>query len=516
MVRALQAERQRPAPTPTTVDEPLVIPPRFTDFCERTLRVRLFPGQRVFCLVAFDGIDPQDLEGEERELAREIFGDLDAVPPASRNVIAAMCGGRAGKTYIFGALRLVHAALTVSLSTMAPGEYAVGLFVAPDLRLARQGLRYASGAVNACPALKPLVISDVTESLVLQRPDGETVELACLPATRGGSALRGRSLVGAVLDEAAFFHDADYAVNDDEVFKAVAPRVLPGGQVVIASTPWTEAGLLWKMYERNHAAPQDALAAHAPTLTLRDDEHTRELVARERLRDPDNAAREFDAIPMGGGTAEFFDPAIIEQCIDATLPDVVLPDHLAVHPAPATMGLDTAFRKDPSAGVAIRRIGDWFVVAQSVEIRPPAGGRLVPSDTIKQLLETATLHRCGSVAADQHYIETVREHAGQLELTEAPGGMPGKVETHTHVRRLMAERKVRIPAGNKRLIAQLRQVVSKPTSGGGLTITSPRRGGAHGDLASAFVLALWAVSLHAVDEAAYTRALENMRALGIH
>ena len=64
------------------------------------------------------------------------------------------------------------------------------------------------------------------------------------------------------------------------------------------------------------------------------------------------------------------------------------------------------------------------------------------------------------------------------------------------VRALLHESKVRIPAGNRRLLQQLRQVVSKPTPGGQLTITSPRRGGAHGDLASAFVLAAWDAQKH--------------------
>ena len=69
--------------------------------------------------------------------------------------------------------------------------------------------------------------------------------LEALPATRGGSALRGRSLVGAVLDEAAFFRDEDYSVNDAEIYRAVAPRILPEGQTIIASTPWAEGvGLL--------------------------------------------------------------------------------------------------------------------------------------------------------------------------------------------------------------------------------------------------------------------------------
>lgn len=487
------------------------IPPRFTDFCARTLGVALTPGQRVLCLVAFDGLEPDQLERDDRELARDIFGDVDIIPPSARNVIAAMCGARGGKSYVLIALRLLHLALTVRLGSLAPGEEAVGVIVAPDLRLARQALRYAKGAAERSPAIAALIERKNVDQLGLRRRDGYLVTIECLPATRGGSAVRGRSLVAAALDEAAFFRDENHSVNDDEIFKAVAPRVLPGGQVVIASTPWAESGLLYRLYERNHGEPSDALAVHAPTLLLRDDAHTRELVEREDERDPDNADREFRARPMAGGASEFFEPAAIDQCVDEALPMLVRP---TAERQPATMGLDTGFRKDPSAGVAIRKRGDAYVVAECIEIKPPPGGMLKPSATIKQLIEVAERHRCGALACDQHYVETVREHADKLELVEAPGGMTGKVEMYTLVRRLMREGRVKIPAGNKRLIAQLRQVVSKPLSGGGLAISSPRRAGAHGDLASALVVGLWALETNAVDEGPMLRAIENMRRLG--
>ncbi len=131
-------------------------------------------------------------------------------------------------------------------------------------------------------------------------------------------------------------------------------------------------------------------------------------------------------------------------------------------------------------------------VAEVSEVAPPKGGRLVPSETIQALLARATYHECSTVVADQHYIETVREHAGGFHLVEAPGGAAGKTDAHLAARALINEGRVRIGAGQTRLLAQLREVQSKPSSGGQLTITSPRTGGAHGDIASAFVLALWA------------------------
>jgi hypothetical protein len=325
----------------------------FTRFVAEVLQVRLTPAQRVLCTVAFDGVDPIQLDASDRDIARQIFGDVDVVPPAARDVLAATCGARAGKSYLLGALRLLHLSLVTPLTTLAPGEQAFGLIIAPDLRLSRQTLRYVSGAAKGAPTIARLIAGETADSITLQRPDNRVVCVECLPATRGGSAVRGRSLVAALLDEAAFFRDDDYLVNDTEIFKAVAPRILPSGQLIIASTPWAEAGLLHELHTANYGKPTSALAAHAPTLLLRDDEHTRQLVERERARDPENASREFDAVPMVAGSGAFFDPVAIKACIDESMP-LVAP---AMTSGRVFCGLDTGFRKDPSAAVVVRATG---------------------------------------------------------------------------------------------------------------------------------------------------------------
>lgn len=475
---------------------------KFTAFCSRVLRVRLTLGQRVVCLIAYDGLEPRDLDGEERELARQIFGDVDVIPPESRAVFVAVCGARGGKSYVLCALRLLHLALTLPLAALAPGEVASGLIVAPDLRLARQCLRYARGAAKATPAIEAKVLSDSADGFVLQREGGRTVAIEALPATRGGSALRGRSLVGAVLDEAAFFRDEDYSVNDTEIFKAVAPRVMPEGQVIIGSTPWAEGiGLLFDLFSKNHGAPTTALAAHAPTLLLRSDPRTRAMVERERERDPDNALREFDAQFMTAGTGLFFDPSAIDRAVDtsASFPLVHAPA------AVVAAGADFGFRSDSSA-LAIARLEDGaYRVANVIELRPERGKPLVPSAVVARFADEAKVYGCTSVVADRHYEEAIREHLAThaLRLVPAPDGLAGKVETYTRVKALLNEGRVRLP-NHRRLLDQLKAITSKPTPGGGLTISSPRRGGSHGDLVSAFVLAL--ASLPSADLPPYMQA----------
>jgi hypothetical protein len=465
-------------------------PPKFTDWVRDTLGVKLFPGQLVLSKVAFDGVEPCDLEGEEREIARTIFGDVEVFPKKARHMLAALCGGRGGKSYFMGGLRALYLALYVRVR-LAPGEEAFCLLIAPDKGLARQVLRYASGAAQNCPSIASKIVGAVgVESFKLRQDSGTVVTIQCIAASRGGFSSRGRVLLCCVLDEACFFRDGSYAVNDVEIYKAVSPRIAPGGQLIVPSTPWAESGLLYDFFKKNFGTPVDAMAAHAPTMVLRDDDDMREQVDRERERDPENAAREFDAVPMDAGTSSFFDAESLKKCIVEDMPETLAPLPGAKYWA----GLDTGFRKDPSAAVIARQgreKGDPVEVSEVVEIAPEKGRRLVPSETIKKLLARAEHHGCSTVIADQHYIETVREYAVGFALLEAPGGAPGKVEAHVAARAMINEGRLRISAKHKKLLAQLREIVGRPMPGGGIAISSPRRGGAHGDIASALVLVLW-------------------------
>lgn len=514
--KRLELERSRLKASSSSTANSNPVPSSFVAFAKDWLHIELTPAQTVLCKVAFDGAEPGELVAEERDLARELFGDVEVVPALARVIIAVIIGGRAGKTYLF-ALRVLHLGLIVDLRGLAPGEQGVGLIMAPDLELAGQALNYVRGAVEANPTLNSWVTSITTEWVELRRYDGNVISVRCRAASRGGKTGRGKSLFAALLDEACFFRDANYSVNDDEMYKAVAPRIMEGGQLLIPSTPWTEAGLLYEMWKANLGNPAYALAAHAPTLLMcrkADGSYVGGMdarVDRERQRDPDNARREFDAEPMGGGAVHFFDPAALAACIDEAQPAV----SVRTSPfEPAWMGLDTGFRKNPSGGVVVRLKSDRILlVAECAEIAPPKGGRLVPSETMRALMDRAKFHHVSQVVADQHYIETVREHIGMLTLVEAPS-VPA--DAYIVARDAIAEGRVRISAQHQRLLSQLREVVSKPTSGGNISISSPTRGTAHGDVASAFVLAIWkAVIMGAVNgvkgtavRSAMTRALD--------
>lgn len=458
--------------------------PKFIQFTD-SLGVELTPAQRTLARVAFDGVDPCRLDGEERTLAATLFGPVDTIPAEARLVLCAVKGARIGGSYIFAGLYSLYRALTADLSRLAPGEQGVALIVAPDLRLARQVLRYALGAAESSPALARLIESKSTDAFTIRRSDGAVVAVECLPATRGGSAVRGRSLVSAVLSETAFFRDSSAIVNDLDVFRAVMPRVMPGGMTVLESTPWVETGLLFDEFSRNFGSPVSAIAAHCPTLVMRPDSRTSAIVANERARDPANAEREFDGQFLTGGSGLFFGPELLRPALF---------DGEVISSSPAgsrvEIGGDIGLVSDATAFAAVAAQGDVITFCDAIELRPKKGSPLKLSNAIQTGCDFAKRFGQSRITVDHHELEASREHLPEdFYLEPCAGGNEAKTARFIRVRDAFRQERVRIPSALIRLSTQLALVASRPLPGGGTSIILPRRAGTHLDLCSAFILA---------------------------
>lgn len=295
--------------------------PTFTQWLARKGQT-LEAGQSALAKVLFDRVDPIDLEGDERARALRMFG-CERVPEVARKLglCVAVCGGRGGKS-LLAAWRLVYLAATLPVK-LSPGEQAFAIIVAPDQRLAEQTLRYCVGIAREWFPEKGRVTEESSLGFTLVRAQAgaeadkwgdDRVRFAVLPASQGGKAQRGRALVGAILDEAAFFRGEDSAINDKDVLDAVTPRVIVGGEVIVTTTPWSRAGEVYELFERNFSHPIDAVVAHAPTWELRSDERILAQIEREKTRDPWNYSREFGAEFLDRDQGTFFEADCIEGC----------------------------------------------------------------------------------------------------------------------------------------------------------------------------------------------------------
>lgn len=500
--------RANPPPRSSSTEAPLSAVPTPLTFVGFVawLGVVLSLGQLVLAKVAYDGWEPQDLVGEEREMARELFGPIDAVPHDARSTLVAVCGGRAGKSYVLVALRMVWGMFIRDLSSAAPGQHPAALVIAPNHALRQEVVNFAVGAIRSKPELKAHLIvpkgtpdDGVVSGFSIRRPEvNKVVDFVAGVATKGGYGGRGRSWTDAALDECAFFQDATFQVNDQALYDAVSARVLPDGQTIASSTPWAESGLLYEKYTENFGKPKTALVAHAPTLTLNPSDWTKKIVARGYATDPENAAREYGAKFMTGGTTVFFPPGLVDACIDETLS--VDEPRMPHYTDQVAAGGDLGFRSDSSA-LAITHLTTQprIILAELFERQPQAGKPLKPSETVKAFGARMKEHGVTCMMADQHYRETATEHLEETDIAfiDAPGAPD---EVYVRARQKMREGIVKF-ARHERLIRQLKEVQGKPLPGGKMQILLPRWAkGGHGDLAAAFVLGLWQLATDAVKK----------------
>lgn len=473
--------------------------PSFLAFCA-TLSPPLVleRGQVVACKIAFDGVQPKDLEGEEREVAREMFGDIDEIDPALLDVLVFVFGGRGGKTRM-GATRMLYLALFADLSSLAPGQEGKCWAIAPELDLAYEAMNYIKGALEVDPDLAPLMTSPPRpgvkfDRLVIKRPDRKLVAFEAKAAKKMGLSERGRTLIAVLLDEAAFFMDESFKVNDVEVFNAVQPRMfLPVGQLMIFSTPWAESGLFYDLYKANHPTvggrPSSVLAALATTPAMRSNPGILSQVAKaveiDKQRGTNNAQREFFCKFLATSAAQFF-------AVDDLNAAIAQPGELPTTPpvgARVGAGGDVGLVKNSSTIAVALRIENRLLVPVVHELHPDQGQALRPSEV--WALFSSTLRRWGALtlALDQAERESAREDLGKAGLVVVAAH--SVMDCMTELRTALRERRATLP-DDPLLREQLRSIRVRPRPGGGESLVVPTTpDGRHCDRAVAVATAVF-------------------------
>lgn len=461
-------------------------------------------------------------------LCLAIFGCAnDNMPTCQRRVVVCRAGGRAGKTSRLLAPKALHAALVVPLPTLARGEHAVSLIVAPRQLEAVQALNFVRGIIESKPELRAMVANrsnhrgavrlGSSNCITIRRADGTLVDIRVGVASGGGLSARAKTLVFAGMDEAAFFR-AEGELTDKALYQAAIQRVVPGGQVWMVSTPWIEGfGVMEEHFGRDHGKHTLTLCATGTTRMLNpswDPDGTIE--EQMRVDDPDNASREIDAIPLPAGSKLFFPPELLMKAVNDNRERCVDFDPRFEHFAAGDLG----FRRNSSAMGISRLEGELVRLVFIDEVIPERGAPLVASEVCAGFGDACARYGAFDIQVDYESIEAAREHFGKLELVDprdhrmaAPKRSISITEFNpgtemepafSRVRSAMGEGHIEIP-NDPRLLSQLRRVTSKPIAGGRVRIILPRVGNAHGDLAVACVMAL---ARH--QDNAYGRKLEQL------
>jgi hypothetical protein len=461
---------------------------------------------------AAGGMPVGDILSEDKK--KYHFGGVHLPDIRPRTVIP-RTGVRAGKTYI-SACAMIDSMLTCSLrhvptkeeldggvlpdsdgmTGVRPGEQIKCLIVTPRAHQGKQAFGYIVGALNASQRLKKLIVHSTLETITIRRPcDGKEIRVEMVAASPRGNNLRGFWLAGVLFDEAAFWGDDDAAVNLRDNVGAAVTRLLPGAQCWMPSSPWADSGLYHELFEKAFSPKlrdSDTLAFHSDSRAL-NPALDRKLESDARAEDPQNAAREYDAIPLSSLSNLFFPPPAIVLCTDMSR--TAENGNLTLEPYPGVphfAGSDLGFRKNSSTLAICRvRLDPIIELAYYEEWIPQPGTPLKASVVVHSFGASCQQYGCDELRGDNAYLHDALEHLESLPGPAVSYDSYNPTQTEnaamfTQFRTLLCEGRINMP-NDPRLLGQLKKVLGKPIAGGRMQIMLPKQGAAHGDLVVAFV-----------------------------
>jgi hypothetical protein len=328
-------------------------------------------------------------------------------PPTSRaRELWCIAGRRSGKDSIASAIAAA-AGMNDYRKHLRPGERATVLCLACDRAQARIVHRYIAGYFHDIPLLAPLVVRETDETIKLSNG----VEIVV--ATNSYRAVRGRSIVCAILDEVAFWRDEDSTTPDFATYHAITPGLvtLPGSMLVGISTPYRRGGLLFDRWRRHYGKPDPhTLVVKGPS-TIFNPTLPQSVIDAALERDPEAAASEWLAV-WRSDLADFVSRDVLDAAVVAGRYELPPVDGVQYH----------AFC-DPSGGsadsmtLAIGHRDDERVIV----MRSASAGRR----SARPML-SPSLRRCWRPIASPRYLATVTAASGQSSAFSRPVSTTGR------------------------------------------------------------------------------------------
>jgi transcriptional regulator with XRE-family HTH domain len=488
--------RPPPPPTREEIIERLQLGRGFVHFwTQGPIAFPATPQQITQARVIVDGIDPVDLDIEERVHAQKLFGPVHEFPPETRRLAFVRNGRESAKSSTFAAAAIWRC-LTADLAKVRAELLPTFFFFSADMETATIIMDLAGQCLEGVALNRDQKERDSTQQIIFRRPtDGRRVRLKVIPRSAGGVRGRGLPVLGAVLEESEYVDAASPVaiIKTEDVVGALMPRLTIGAAIWAISTASEAGSYAGSKWEENWGHPIDAVASLGKTVFMRNGDP--DVVKRREalmLTNPTLAEREFDNS--------------VTALADAWIPEhdlvkAIRRDNMLRRGAPTSAGLDIAYRRDRPALVVVQRQSGLLVVVAVDEIIPQPGHPLDPGDVFERF--AGVIRQCGgtmAMAADAWEAESTqrggREHGILVEQ------MPNQPElAHEYAADLFAKGLIKL-LDDPRLLAQVRGTRRKPKARGGdghggysfVRVRSPSLG--HCDLSSALVAACWADRSH--------------------
>jgi hypothetical protein len=384
-------------------------------------------------------------------------------------------GRRSGKTNVAGGLALCRCVFQTY--ALPPGTDPVFACISVNRKQARVLLRYVRGLIRAVPVLEAQVESETADSISFRT--GVRLEVH----TASFRSIRGYTLVGAVVDELAFFRSDDSANPDSEILEALRPAMatIPDAQLVLLSSPYAKRGELYRLYDQHWGKEEDAsgvLVWKAPTRLMNPTVPQR-VIDLALARDEASARAEYLA-EFRSDLEQYISREIVDACTDV---DVVSRpyDPRRTYQAfidPAGGGgsgqdaMTLAIGHSEVEGGRTRQVLDVVI-----EVKPPFS----PDEIVDRFVGVLREYHVTSVTGDRWGGEWVRSVLTRRAIRYVIAEQ-AKSELYTGLLPLLTSGRVRL-LDLDRLALQLTALERRTSAGGRDRIDHPA--GAHDDVANA-------------------------------
>jgi hypothetical protein len=318
------------------------------------------------------------------------------------------------------------------------------------------------GFLEASPVLRH-EIKDTTRSEIRLR-NGIVI------ATHSNSYrnVRGRTLVGAIFDEASFWPDADAALSDIEAYRAVLPSLTTtNGMLVAISTPYRKTGLLYTKHRDHFGIPSDDVLCVQGGSQCFNPLLTDAVLASQREADPIAAAAEWDA-SFRSDIGLYLDEETIERAIDRNRP-LEIPPHSMSRRARAF--IDALGGRHDHYTIALGfKEGERLIVAVIRGARPPFDPHIVT----QQYADLCCDYGVGSVTGDSYGAEWTQSAWRQAGIAYQPADIP-RGQIYLEVLPLFTRGLVSMPE-HKALVRELRLLERHTHRSGKDTVDHGRNG----------------------------------------
>ena len=262
-------------------------------------------------LVTLKAAFGRPLDTHERETFAAVAGNR-AVPTKRVRELWCVAGRRSGKSR-------VAAAIAVYLSLfckhkLARGERGMCLVLAGSMDQALAVIGYIRGLLEDAPALWAEVIAVKRYEIELKN------NIAIAVHSNSFRTVRGRTLVGCVFDETAFWRDESSASPDVEVYRATLPSLATtNGMLIGISTPYRKLGLLYQKHRDHFGQDGDDVLVVQGRSQIFNPTLADGVIAAQREADPAGAVSEWDAL-FRADISTWLDDASIDRAIELGRP----------------------------------------------------------------------------------------------------------------------------------------------------------------------------------------------------